>query len=165
MTGDHLRPLPPEQPPPGAAAAAARGTPAPGSAGAVVLEQVFDAGSLYALRSAVAAHASEAGLPPARIDDLVIAVHELAANAVRHGAGHGQVRLWADGQAVNCQVSDRGPEQVDGQGRREARPGGEEWESGKGHGLWLVRQLADHTSVRHDGDGTAVAVSFAFRPG
>jgi anti-sigma regulatory factor (Ser/Thr protein kinase) len=129
------------------------------------MEQAFDAGSLYALRSTVAAHASEAGLPPARIDDLVIVVHELAANAVRHGAGHGQVRLWADGHGVNCQVSDHGPEQDDEQPQPAARPDVVVWESGKGHGLWLVRHLADHTSVRHDGDGTTVAVSFGFRPG
>ena len=56
---------------------------------APILDQVFDADSLYALRAAVAAHGAQAGLPPGRADDLVIAVHELAANAVRHGAGHG----------------------------------------------------------------------------
>ena len=77
-------------------------------AGTAVLEQAFDGDSLYALRAAVAAHASEAGLPRQRVYDVVAAVHELAANAVRHGAGHGRLRLWADGQALHCQVSDDG---------------------------------------------------------
>lgn len=168
MTDKPLRPSPPEQTQPGGTAQAARRSPMPGAAGAVILEQAFDADSLYTLRSAVAAHASQAGLSPARIDDLVIAVHELAANAVRHGAGHGRVRLSADGQAVYCQVSDEGPGEATGAagpGERETAPGGEGWRSSRGHGLWLVRYLADHTSVRHDGDGTEVAVSFGFRPG
>jgi anti-sigma regulatory factor (Ser/Thr protein kinase) len=139
----------------------------PAGAGPVILEQSFDADSLYALRSAVAAHASEAGLTPARTDDLVIAVHELAANAVRHGAGHGEMRLWADGGALHCQVSDEGPAQPAGAGPWEpgSAPGGGGWQSSRGHGLWLVRHLADRTSARHDGRGTAVTVSFDFRPG
>jgi hypothetical protein len=64
---------------------------APPGAGTALLEQAFDRDSLYALRSAVAAHAAEAGLPRQRVYDVVVAdVHELAANAVRHGAGHGR---------------------------------------------------------------------------
>src|ERR1700735_559198 len=58
--------------------------------GTPILDQAFDADSLYALRAAVAAHATQAGLPPGRADDLVIAVHELAANAGRHGAAPGR---------------------------------------------------------------------------
>jgi hypothetical protein len=44
----------------------------------LALEQVFDGDLLYALRSAVAAHAAQAGLPPGRAHDVVIAAHELA---------------------------------------------------------------------------------------
>src|SRR6266481_5226802 len=76
--------------------------------GTPILDQAFDAGSLYALRAAVAAHVSQAGLAPGRSDDLVIAVHELAANAVRHGAGHGRLRIWRSDQALLCEVSDDG---------------------------------------------------------
>jgi anti-sigma regulatory factor (Ser/Thr protein kinase) len=68
------------------------------SAGTTVLEQAFDGDSLYALRSAVATHAAEAGVPRQRVYDVVTAVHELAANAVRHGAGRGRLRLWAGGR-------------------------------------------------------------------
>src|SRR5580700_6002436 len=73
-----------------------------------ILDQAFDADSLYALRAAVAAHATQAGLAPGRADDLVIAVHELAANAVRHGAGHGRLRVWRSDQALLCEISDDG---------------------------------------------------------
>ena len=55
----------------------------------LALDQAFDGDSLYALRAAVAAHGSQAGLSEGRTRDLVLAVHELAANAVRHGAGQG----------------------------------------------------------------------------
>src|SRR5512140_1793482 len=72
------------------------------------LDQAFDNDSLYALRAAVAAHGSRAGLPEGRTRDLVLAVHELAANAVRHGAGEGRLRLWAAQDAVRCEVTDEG---------------------------------------------------------
>src|SRR5580693_1047193 len=73
-----------------------------------ILDQAFDADSLYALRAAVAAHATQAGLALGRADDLVIAVHELAANAVRHGAGHGRLQIWQTDQALLCEIADDG---------------------------------------------------------
>ena len=72
------------------------------------LDQAFDSDSLYSLRAAVAAHGSQAGLSDGRTRDLVLAVHELAANAVRHGAGQGRLRLWAADDAVRCEVTDQG---------------------------------------------------------
>src|SRR5580704_8227416 len=90
---------------------------------APILDQAFDAGSLYALRAAVAAHASQAGLAPGRADDLVIAVHELAANAVRHGAGHGRLRIWRSEVALLCEISDDGlPDAQDAQAEPETNP-------------------------------------------
>src|SRR5947209_13078514 len=74
----------------------------------VSLDQLFDDDSLYLVRAAVAAHASEAGLPGGRVGDVVLAVHELAANAVRHGAGQGRVRLWITGNGIRCEVTDAG---------------------------------------------------------
>jgi anti-anti-sigma factor len=121
------------------------GAPAP-----LILDQVFDADSLYALRAAVAAHASQAGLPPGRADDLVIAVHELAANAVRHGAGHGRLRVWKSDQALRCEVSDDGAPQ-DSAG----------WPIEPGHGLALVHLIADNSSVSSGPSGTLATISFA----
>src|ERR1700727_3014048 len=99
--------------------ARSRTEPTAESAATPILDQAFDADSLYALRAAVAAHATQAGLPPGRADDLVIAVHELAANAVRHGAGHGRLRVWRAGHTLRCQISDDGlrPAAEDGQAR------------------------------------------------
>jgi len=118
------------------------------------LDQVFDGDSLYALRAAVAAHGSQAGLSEGRTRDLVLAVHELAANAVRHGAGQGRLRLWAAHDAVRCEVSDEGaPGEADGADA--AR-----WRAEPGHGLWLVRRIADSASVESGASGTVAAVTF-----
>jgi anti-sigma regulatory factor (Ser/Thr protein kinase) len=136
MTGDGDHRLPPGPGPP-------------------ILDQAFDADSLYALRAAVAAHATQAGLAPGRTDDLVIAVHELAANAVRHGAGHGRLRVWKSDQALLCEISDDGIPQP---------PGSEDvtqWRIEPGHGLSLVRQIADQASLRSGPSGTLATISFA----
>ena len=127
---------------------------AAGDAGSPALDQVFDGDSLYALRAAVAAHGSQAGLSEARTRDLVLAVHELAANAVRHGAGQGRLRLWAAQDAVRCEVTDEGtPGEADGADA--AR-----WQAEPGHGLWLVRRIADSASVQSGASGTVAAVIF-----
>jgi anti-sigma regulatory factor (Ser/Thr protein kinase) len=120
----------------------------------LTLDQAFDGDSLYALRAAVAAHGSQAGLSEGRTRDLVLAVHELAANAVRHGAGQGRLRLWAAHDAVRCEITDEGaPGEADA-----ADPA--RWQAEPGHGLWLVRRIADSASVQSGASGTVAAVIF-----
>ena len=122
-----------------------------GDAGSPALDQVFDGDSLFALRAAVAAHGSQAGLSEGRTRDLVLAVHELAANAVRHGAGQGRLRLWAAQDAVRCEVTDEGAADA---------ADAERWQAEPGHGLWLVRRIADSASVQSGASGTVAAVIF-----
>jgi anti-anti-sigma factor len=138
----------------------------PGAGTPPLLEQAFDGDSLYALRSAVAAHASQAGLPQGRIGDLVVAVHELAANAVRHGAGHGRLRVWKDGQALHCLVADDGLPHSAGTagGTGNQSRDAALWHTDSGHGLWLVRQLADQLGLSSGPHGTAATVTFTFGP-
>jgi anti-sigma regulatory factor (Ser/Thr protein kinase) len=131
------------------------------SEGRLTLDQAFDSGTLYALRAAVEAHATQAGLPESRTDDLVIAVHELAANAVRHGAGAGRLRMWERDGALHCQVNDSGSPASGTQ----AGPGGniaDRWPFLQGHGLWLVRLVADQISVFSGPGGTRATI--VFRP-
>ena len=133
-----------------------------------ILNQAFDAGTLYALRASVQAHASALGMPDARTDDLVIALHELAANAVRHGAGGGRVRVWKHAGELHCQVEDDG---APARGEARAPDGGavldsagnaaDSWPFSLGHGLWLVRLVADEISVFSGPDGTCATVVFA----
>jgi anti-sigma regulatory factor (Ser/Thr protein kinase) len=122
------------------------------------LDQPFDSGTLYALRSAVQAHAFAAGMPERRADDVVIAIHELAANVVQHGAGRGRLRMWQVPGALQFQVDD---------GTRSASPDGpapnaaDRWPYLKGHGLWLVREVADWMSLVSGPGGTRAHVMFA----
>jgi anti-sigma regulatory factor (Ser/Thr protein kinase) len=138
-----------------------------------ILDQAFDRDSLYVLRAAVAAHATHAGLPPARVGDLILVVHELAANAVRHGAGHGRLRIWKHDQALQCEVTDDGAPQPAGPGTP-PDPGippdlgtpsdPAPWSSEPGHGLWVVRRLADQASFHSGAHGTSATVSLTFGP-
>jgi anti-sigma regulatory factor (Ser/Thr protein kinase) len=126
------------------------------------LEQEFDAGSLYALRSAVAAHAAAAGLPPAQVYDVVLAAHELAANAVRHGSGHGRLRLRAADGVLTCQVTDAGPATASGDENPPA--GATPWSAEHGHGLWVIGQVASQFAVDYGPAGTTATAVFTFRP-
>jgi len=78
--------------------------PRPGgdaAAAGLLLDQRFDADTLHQLRAAVLAHVARSGLPEDRVGDVMIAVHELAANTVRHGAGAGQLVIRTEpGAAV-----------------------------------------------------------------
>ena len=132
-------------------------------AGFTPLDQAFDADSLYALRAAVAAHAAAAGLGRSQVYDVTAVAHELAANAVVHGAGHGRVRLWADGGFLYCQVSDDGR---DGLANQPAPPsdGAAPWPTEHGHGLWLARQVADHVGIGHGPSGTTATARFPLAP-
>src|SRR6516225_3414184 len=116
-----------------------------------LLDQDFDSGTLYALRAAVQAHAGQVGLSEDRAGEVVLAVHELAANAVAHGAGHGHFRMWNLAGALSCEVVDSGPPAPAGSSGSGSSPapagtsgvGGslavaDPWPTADGHGLWLV---------------------------
>jgi anti-sigma regulatory factor (Ser/Thr protein kinase) len=145
-------------------AARAAGPDVPGTDEPAVLTQDFDSGSLYALRAAVAAHATRAGVPEPRARDIVLAVHQLAVNAIRHGAGHGRLLITKHDGALHCQVTDDGkpPATPAGTGPESQSTAADDspWPSQDGHGLWLVRQIADHLSVQSGPGGTIAAASF-----
>ena len=141
---------------PGAAGDAAHG-------GGLLLELEFAAGSLYLLRRAVAVRAAAAGMGEQSARDVVLAVNELASNAIRHGAGRGRLRMWDQDGAVCCQVEDAGRAPRGGQPGADAGPGAAGWPYVHGHGLWVVRQLADQMSAVSGPRGTCVTVWFARR--
>src|SRR5512146_2696380 len=151
-------------PPPGAARNA---LPGPGMSIAAraqpAVDQSFDGDSLYVVRATVAAHASEAGIQEGRVRNVVLAVHELAANAVRHGAGQGRLRLWVTADGIRCEVTDAGTpaDGADGgDGPGPGSPGAAPWPVEHGHGLWLVREIADQVSLESGPSGTVAVVSF-----
>src|SRR5260370_28561799 len=99
-----------------------------------VLDQEFDSGTLYRLRAAVQAHADQAGLSEDRVTEVVLAVHELAANAIAHGAGHGRLRMWDLPARLSCEVVDGGTP-----GTTDSSETVDPWATADGQGLWLVR--------------------------
>ncbi len=111
----------------------------------------FAAGDLAAVRARSWAHGVTSGLADDRIDDLVLAVHELATNSVRHGDGGGQLRCWNSATACIVEVADDGVIQDPLAGRRLA-----EKTALRGRGLWIVNQLCDLVQVRSSSRGTTV---------
>ncbi|MET8834870.1 anti-sigma factor RsbA family regulatory protein [Micromonospora sp. NPDC004540] len=102
---------------------------------------------LSALRAAVAAVAEAAGLAAERVDDLRIAVTELASNALTHGTGPAVARCWAAAGELICEVSGPG-ELSDPLAGRIPPPVA----SVRGRGLLLVHRLCDLVDV-HVADG------------
>jgi anti-sigma regulatory factor (Ser/Thr protein kinase) len=111
----------------------------------------FSSENAPSLRAAVRARALAEGIPASRADDLVLAVHEAAANAVHHGAGHGALRLWREGGHLVCEVRDRGTIGDPMLGRRAPGVG-----ATGGRGLWMINQLCDLVQLRSGPDGTCV---------
>jgi anti-sigma regulatory factor (Ser/Thr protein kinase) len=96
------------------------------------------------------------GMSDDRVADLVLAVNELAANSVMHGAGSGTLTLWIDDNSIICDVFDRGHLADPLAGRRRPDPRGV-----GGRGLWLANQLSDLTQLRRLPNGTRVRLHFS----
>lgn len=124
------------------------------------LDQEFGETTLRVLRETVLAHATDAGMPEGRALDVMLAVHELAANAVKHGGGTGHLRMSVTNGELICQVSDPGP--ASSGLPRSSTPAARTspWPYEPGHGLWLVRQVADHISVNSGPAGSQIIVAF-----
>jgi len=113
----------------------------------------YDRNSLSELRAVVAARTSRSGLTTRHAEDLVFSVNELATNSVRHGGGNGVLRIWANENALVCEIRDRGRLADPLVGRR--RPTAF---ATSGWGLYLANQLCDLVQLRSDADGTVVRV-------
>ena len=111
-----------------------------------------DARSAGLARRVVLDLADRAGLSDELEDGLVVAVSEVAANAVRHGRG-GCLTAWIDGDTFVCNVQG-GDRMVDPLvGRR--RP---DLHGTSGRGVWLANQLCDLVQIRSDADRNAVRI-------
>ena len=121
----------------------------PAPAGAQDHRVTWDA--LPGVRAMVAEHARAAGISDVRIDDLVLATHEVASNAVRHGGGEGVLRVWHEDHTLIAEISDRGRLDEPLAGR--TRP---ELDADGGWGLWLANQLCDLVQVRALPEGSVV---------
>ncbi|GAA2434748.1 sensor histidine kinase [Actinomadura vinacea] len=107
---------------------------------------------LHALRAFVGGRASAHGLDDPAARNLVTAVNEVAANALRHGSPPVGAWIWSDGPELLCEIGDNGL----------WRPGPHtgfippESALERGFGLWTVRLLVDLMELRTGWDGTFV---------
>lgn len=93
---------------------------------------------LARLRHIVAGHAILAGLSSARCDDFVMAVTEIATNALEHGTPPAAVLLWTIPASVICQITDTGQHTQPLAGLSPPRA-----TQHRGRGLWMAHQLCD----------------------
>jgi anti-sigma regulatory factor (Ser/Thr protein kinase) len=135
-----------------------------------VLDRGFDTDALAGLREAVLSYATACGMQEDRAIDVMLAVHELAANAVRHGPGRGRLRIHVTASTLHCEVSDPGPSSRNGRVPDGAAgqdpgapgaPGAMPWPAEEGHGLWLVRTVADDILVTSGPHGSLITAVFA----
>ena len=115
----------------------------------------FDAARLRRARRSSAEYAERAGMADERVDDVLLAVGEMAANSLRHGGGSGVLRLWSDAAHVVCEVADAGVIDDPLVGRTPAPPG-----QLSGRGLLMVNHLADLVRMHTTSDGTVVRAYF-----
>jgi anti-sigma regulatory factor (Ser/Thr protein kinase) len=106
---------------------------------------------LSRVRALVLKHATEAGLPESRANDLVLAVSEAAANTLRHTRSSGTLTIWQDAGEIICEIHDEGVITDPLVGRRRPPP-----DALGGHGLWLVHQVCDLVELRSDSTGTTI---------
>ena len=120
-----------------------------------LLDLAFDSGALYILRTEVLALAGQAGLADDRAGDVVLAVHELAANVVSHGGGKGRLRVWRLAGALHCQVDD-------GDLIASEDPAAllDPFPELAGHGLWVARRVASQMQALSSARGTRVTIIF-----
>ena len=154
-----------------------------------LLDIVFDWPDCTRLRRLVAGQCAAAGLIGSRLDDFVLAVHEIAANAIVHAGTGGRLTLQRAANGLRCLIADH--QDPDPAGRvpraRAASTGspevlGNPWDrwspeevaaldpdeprapvgTETGRGLWLAAQLADELSITSGTDSTTVSLFIRF---
>jgi anti-sigma regulatory factor (Ser/Thr protein kinase) len=115
---------------------------------------------LYGLRRFVRVRAAMAGLDGTRLDDLLLAANEAAANTLLHAGGRGgAMRIWHDDDEVVCEIADDGhlDDPLAGRYAPDAgQPGG--------RGLWLMNQLCDLVEMRPAAHGLTLRLHMALEP-
>jgi serine/threonine-protein kinase RsbW len=116
----------------------------------------FTRTELRVLRGAVEELGRRHGLRDRARHRFVVAVHELAVNAVRHGGGAGRLEIWRVGDVMYGRVADAGPGMPAGVAERITVPPAR---SLNGRGLWLAGQNTDSMDIDSRPGGTTVTVT------
>ncbi|MCY7342281.1 MAG: sensor histidine kinase [Pseudonocardia sp.] len=133
-----------------------RPAPAPVILGPPDLRLTFGAWQLNEVRAMVERALMVAGYGRDRAEDIVLAVNEVATNAVEHGGGEAQLYLWVAGDGTGgdglvCEVHDGGALNDPLPGLRAPHPS-----DPRGRGVWIARQLCDSLHIWADARGTHV---------
>ncbi|MFI7643445.1 ATP-binding protein [Nonomuraea sp. NPDC049400] len=117
--------------------------------GAPVKELRFRLPDLPQVRQFAEDEARGAGMAEEAVGDFVIAVNEVATNAVTHGSDRAFLRTWLVNGDLVVAVHDEGV-----------------WKPGPlpgavgGMGLWVARLLSSDLTLRAGGDGSTVIMRF-----
>ena len=111
----------------------------------------YDAHTMDVVRGVIVRRAIASGLSVRAMQDLVLAVDEMATNSVRHGGGRGLLRVWQQQDALICEVSDGGRIRDPLVGRVRPAVG-----QVGGFGVWLANQLCDLVQIRSVASGTVI---------
>lgn len=120
------------------------------------LTVAFQSWQLQEVRRAVRQLAEVAGFTADRVDDVVVAVNEVATNAVEHGGPSAELHVWATGGGLVCEVHDGGTLTDPLPGMASPHPS-----EPRGRGLWIARQVCDLLHVWSDEHGTHVRIRAA----
>jgi anti-sigma regulatory factor (Ser/Thr protein kinase) len=122
---------------------------------------VVDAPSLPDFRHRLTGPLSSLVPDEEQLEDLRLAVSEVAANAFRHGKRPVSGRLWADGRKLVCEITDSGTTFDNPLAGFLPAHG---FDLGRGGmGLWLARKLFDHVDLLAGPHGFTVRLSTTLR--
>ncbi|MFC0860765.1 ATP-binding protein [Sphaerimonospora cavernae] len=125
-------------------------------------ERGFSLADLPDVREFAADEARRGGMPDDAVGDFLLAVNEVATNAVTHGSTKARLSVWRDGEDLVVGVHDEG---------RDWRPEGAPGETPppenatSGMGLWVARRLSRDIAVETGSGGTTVTMRFPVRAG
>jgi anti-sigma regulatory factor (Ser/Thr protein kinase) len=111
----------------------------------------FSAWQLHEVRAAVEEALAAAEYEPERAEDVVLAVNEVATNAVEHGTPEAQLSIWCGPDGITCEIDDGGTLRDPLPGLQAPHPA-----EPRGRGVWIARQVCDSLHVWVDGRGTHV---------
>lgn len=129
----------------------ARPAPAPVLLGPPDLRLEFSAWKLHEVRKYVERAMKAAAYEIERAEDIVLAINEVATNAVEHGTPEARLSLWAGPDGLVVEIDDGGTLRDPLPGLQAPHPA-----EPRGRGIWIARQVCDTLHVWADERGTHV---------
>ncbi|GAA4618549.1 hypothetical protein GCM10023195_83450 [Actinoallomurus liliacearum] len=131
--------------------------PPPNDSAGPMNEMKFTAEQLPGVRRFTEEHARRYKVDEDLLGDLVIAVNEIATNAVRHGSSHAELHMWTENGRVIAEIHDSGTWTL------LADPGGSPPppEAEGGMGIWVARQICSAVHISTGISGTVVRLELS----